>query len=497
VDWLDPGWVAFQRRREAWLAEFAAMATGAVRRLRPQATVEHQSSTYPLDWTFGATALLAVQNDFLQGDFYGDALQGSFVRKLLEDLSPSRPIGFETSAAVDLRNHTAIKPAPLLEAKAAAAIADQAAFVFIDAIDPAGTVNPLPHRRMGQVFAGLEPLHAHLGGQRVRDFAVYYSPESKFSFAGNGRSVAQADRSDAHTDSAVALCRVLGENHLPFGVLTKGSLSRLEEVKVLVLPNVCMMDQEEVAAIRAWVEGGGALYASGWTSLVDKQGRLQSDLMLAEVFGVSLGRPDWEGHEHYIAPTAAGQPFFRDFTAVHPAFATGIGLEVGTRPGAEVLATTTLPWPAPDPSRFSSIHSNPPWVPTTHPEVVRHVYGRGQVIYCSSPLEKVVGLGETVAALLRSLCPAPTFEAEAPACVELTLFHQPEQERYLLSLVNFQKELPNIPVEGIEVRLRLPGLRRIAQLRGGQVLPYHAEGEVVRFAVPRLETLAVFALEAT
>lgn len=496
IDWLDPRWVAFQRRREAWLAEFAGVATGAVRRLRPAVTVEHQSSTYPLDWMFGVTAPLAAQNDFLQGDFYGDALQGSFVRKLLEDLSPSRPIGFETSAAVDLRNHTAIKPAPLLEAKAAAAIADHAAFIFIDAIDPIGTVNPLPHRRMGQVFAELEPLHAHLGGQRVRDIAVYYSPESKFNFAGNGRSVAEADRSDAHTDSALAVCRVLGENHFPFGVVTKDSLSQLEGVRVLVLPNVCMMDEEEVGLIRHWVEAGGALYANGWTSLVDKQGHLQPDFMLAGVFGVSLRRPDWKGHEHFIAPTAEGQAFFGDFTAPYPAFATAIGLEVAAHPGVEILATTTLPWPAPDPSRFSSIHSNPPWVPTANPEVVRRRCGKGQVIYCSSPLEKVAGLGATLAALLRALCPACTFEADAPACVEITLFHQPERGRYVLSLVNFQKELPNLPVESIEVRLRLPQpLQRVALLPGGERVPHQSAAGVVHFAVPRLQTLVVYALE--
>ena len=84
------------------------------------------------------------RNDFLQGDFYGDALQGSFVRKLLEDLTPSRPFGYETSFSVSLQDHTARKSEALLEAKASAAIADAAAFIFIDAIDPVGTVNPQP-----------------------------------------------------------------------------------------------------------------------------------------------------------------------------------------------------------------------------------------------------------------------------------------------------------------------------------------------------------------
>ena len=86
IHWEDSRWVAFQRKREEWLAEFGAHMTSAVKNIKPHATVEHQASTYPLGWRFGVTARLGPQNDFLQGDFYGDALQGSFVRKLFYNL---------------------------------------------------------------------------------------------------------------------------------------------------------------------------------------------------------------------------------------------------------------------------------------------------------------------------------------------------------------------------------------------------------------------------
>ncbi|HUE17459.1 MAG TPA: beta-galactosidase, partial [Planctomycetaceae bacterium] len=39
VNWLDARWVAFQRARERWLVEFAAVATSTVRKYKPQATV--------------------------------------------------------------------------------------------------------------------------------------------------------------------------------------------------------------------------------------------------------------------------------------------------------------------------------------------------------------------------------------------------------------------------------------------------------------------------
>jgi hypothetical protein len=497
VDWLDERWVAFQHRREAWLAEFAAIPTGIVRSLRPGASVEHQSSTYPLHWQFGVNAALIPQNDFLQGDFYGDSWQGSFVRKLLEDLTPHRPFGFETSFSAELADHTAMKPEALLEAKASAAIADNAAFIFIDAIDPIGTLNPKVYDRMGRIFDRLMRYYSELGGKRVADVAVYYSLDSKFDFAGNGRPVPGADTTDAHTRSVTSVTRALGSRHIPFGFITKTTLGHLNEHKVLILPNVNMMDNAEIEAIRDWVRRGGKLLATGWTSIVDSQGRARKDFGLADVFGVALQSPSWTTWPHYVAPAGEGAALFGDFSSSYPAFARTIGQEVKLRPGSDVgvLATTTLVWPPSDPTRFSSIHSNPPWKPTERPEVVLNRFGQGRAIYCASPIETVESLADSFVRVVRRLEDRFAFEADAPAAVELTLFHQPERHRYRLSLVNFQKDLPNIPVADIAVRLRLPAkVHRVVQLPGDRPVPHTEADGVARFTVLRLETLAMYAV---
>ena len=270
-----------------------------------------------------------------------------------------------------------------------------------------------------------------LGGARVMDVAVYYSLESKFNFKGNGKPINQADTSDAHTAGAMAASRWLIANHLPFGVITKRSLSKLAECQVLVLSNVNLMDEEEIAAIREWVRGGGMLYASGGTSLVNQRGQLQKDFMLADVLGVSLVNANWQDREHYIAPTAAGQKYFGNWSGNYPPFAKGYGMEVKAQPAAEVLATTTLPWPTTDPTKFSSIHSNPPWQSTERPEVVLHQFGKGRTVYCSSLLETIEGLGDTFIKLVRLLNDSYRYECDAPAAVEMTMFHQPERRRYV------------------------------------------------------------------
>ena len=67
--------------------------------------------------------------------------------------------------------------------------------------------------------------------------AIFSSLESKFNMATNGRGPDMVDLSDAHTASSMQVGRRLIAAHVPFGVVTKQSLDRLDGVKLLVLSN--------------------------------------------------------------------------------------------------------------------------------------------------------------------------------------------------------------------------------------------------------------------
>jgi len=206
-------------------------------------------------------------------------------------------------------------------------------------------------------------------------------------------------------------------------------------------------------------------------------------------------KADWRHREHFLAPTAAGAAEFAGWDAARPPLSRTCGFEVRARRGTTVLATTTLPWPRPEPSLFSSIHSNPPWQRTNQPEVVFNRFGAGRVIYCASTLEDVEGLRDVFIRLLRRLHPDYSVEADAPATVELTLFVQKDRHRHLLGLVSIQHDMPNLPVDGVEVRLRLSHpVRSIRQVPNGKKVPHRTSGGVVTFRVPRLHTLALFAV---
>ena len=65
------------------------------------------------------------------------------------------------------------------------------------------------------------------------------------------------------------------------------------QFSLLILPNLALMNDKQIASIRRFVEKGGSLIATGDTSLYDEMGDLRNDYALADIFGA-----------HAINPTA-------------------------------------------------------------------------------------------------------------------------------------------------------------------------------------------------
>ncbi len=499
INWKDPLWVSFQRKREEWLIDFARLLTSTVRKIKSEISVEHQASTYQQSWRLGVTEGLTEQNDFLQGDFYGDAWQGSFVRKLFYNLSKNLPYGFETSFSPSLQNHTAKKSKELLRAKAYASLADGGAFIFIDAIDPVGTLNKAVYERMGEIFNETKEYEKYLGGNLCQDVAVYLSTESKFDFADNGKRVDDPNLSTKmpHVDGALNVCKSLISSHIPFGVVTKKNLDKLSRHPLLVLPNILMIDKEEVEALKNYVHSGGNLYASKYTSLISKDGIRKDDFLLTHLFGVSYLGETKESFT-YMAPVEGANHLFSGYSQKYPLGLAGSQIMAEVKKDVKVLGKIVLPYTDPkDTNRYASIHSNPPGINTDYPAVVLNQFGKGKVIYVSGDLENSDLHRKIFINLIKLLVNSFSFEANAPQSVEITAFHQEDKRRFIINLINFQKELPNIPVDGIEVKMRLDkkSAQRLVMLPEEKELDYKIKNDYAEFTVPRLETFLMLALD--
>ena len=507
IDWMDPAWVGFQRKRQEWMVEFGQLVTDTFRRAKPHLSVAHQSLAFHAGWSAGGSYELAAVTDWLSADLYGERYGLSFFAKQFYSLSTVKPFEhINTWSWPNIHEHVTTRTEDHLRLTALSALMNHGAMVLIDAIDPVGTVHAQNYEMAGRVYADLERYESEVGGRFCQDIGIYYSFDSNVDLTESGQDVVAAGYTfddcwkqpttpTAHRNAAISLARTLIQAHLPFGVVTRRDLDHLSDWQVIVLPNAACLGTDEVEALRAFVEGGGSLLASKHTSLITRDGERLADFALADVFGVSYAGETAETVT-YVAPSGVCDDLFPGFSPTVPVTLYDSQLRVVAQAGAEVLATVTLPWTHPTEARYAAILTDPPGVATSSPAVVLNRYGKGQVIYCAGVIESWQHDTQqaVLVNLVRSLAVRPFWvEMDAPKSVEATLFLQEDRDRFVLNIINYQQELPNIPIRDLTIRVRMDGRtpKTVSLLPDRTALPFRATDDAVELTLPLLADFAM------
>ncbi len=146
-----------------------------------------------------------------------------------------------------------------------------------------------------------------LGEQRVYEpWLDRMEPLAEVGLVRSGRTLACRPPETAGTYASVqhhlfdmeGWAQALIAGHWLWDMLDESQIetASLRRFRVLILPNVSCLGRRAAAAIQAFVRRGGALIATGDTSLFDEAGRRRRDFLLASVFGAQcMGdrRPDW------------------------------------------------------------------------------------------------------------------------------------------------------------------------------------------------------------
>jgi hypothetical protein len=159
---------------------------------------------------------------------------------------------------------------------------------------------------------------------------------------------------------------------------------------------------------------------------------------------------------------------------------------------AEVCGTYTDP---DDPDHYASIHSNPPGPSTGRPGLTANRFGRGKCIYLYSSLLASPNAAQQTFGrrLFQEHTPSGIIvSTNAPPCVEITVLESTLNNTRLVCSVNYQTELPNVPVHDLQVALRLPDMPKNVRCRrvsDGMPMRCVCERGVLTLAVPKVETL--------
>ncbi len=340
--------------------------------------------------------------------------------------------------------------------------------------------------------------------------------------------------------------RALLEKHLPVRVLTEQDLedANLRGVRVLVLPNVACLSDRAVEVIRRFVKAGGGLVATFETSLYDPQFRKRPDLALGDLFHARYTGTNTVSQriENLALTLDAPHPILDD--PVIRAKQNTAWLNPGNPPEKGTLAliaSATKVKPLEGGAVLATFNVNLPAneAGQRYPAIVAAEYGKGRVVYFAAAVDK--GMFFYPDAYMRQMLAnavrwaardvKPLVEVNGPLILTATFRRQHQTKRVVVHLLNqgsswgmhsiYQKiaplpeELnkqwgfPNqselrgtwpireevIPLSGIRVTCRMPGIKKAALQPGGLDLPITQVGDGAEVTVNNLGMHAMVVFE--
>lgn len=384
VDFNDPVWVDFVRYRERWLYDFNKMIRDTVDECKPGTTIAFQSAFWSSAWMSSFTKAYAGLSDYLAGDFYGDALMYSRICKYLSNVSKNRPMEFMTSRCMNLNDHTTTKSKDELKFSCISALLHGAAFLFIDAIDPKGTLDARLYDSMGELKEEVRPYLEHWSpdAELAAEVGFYYNFLSGYSDAANGKSIAEPEENlyFAMRDRLGYAAETMIASHFTYDMTPDA----VDKYTVLVLTEQHVIADEDIRKLTAFVEKGGTLIVTGDSGAKNADGR--PGMTLEHLTGVKLcGK--FEEDTCYFDPCKYSKEVFDGANADYPLFYAGRAVKGMPAPDVEVLAKMRKSFSdSGEIYRFASAISNPPGEATDYAGVTCRRYGKGRVYWMSVPL---------------------------------------------------------------------------------------------------------------
>ena len=436
----EPDFYVLLEKKHEWMTQWVQEIADYVKAKQPGLTVEYNfaSSLAGLvsGYSFnGCGGGVSKASDFVGGDLYGGIVNHSLACKFFMNITENPPFDYMLSRCKPgLLNHTLTKTYDQLIAEVMLTAAHHGATTVIDAIDPAGTTDSRFYELLGRVFGFHKQYEHWFGGDMVADVGIYFDIKS--------RNNPRRERYNSQT-CMEHLAKHLFYHHIPFGVT--GDYHELKGYSILIAPFLTDRSQHDFDRIADYVAEGGNLVLFGAESQ-----ELTERLLGCKV----LGRT--EENRVYVAPKPAYESLFLNFNADYPLPFDGTAPLIEPAPGAEVLATLTLPYTKLSDSRYASIHSNPPGISTEYPMVIRQKYGKGSIIWSGLNLESEdhYEYGQIIRNLMDLFGVEYSFHVQAPENVEVTVFRQENQ--LLAHAVVLNEQAFVSPVLPFEIAIRMP-----------------------------------------
>lgn len=476
INYKNPDFILHMKKRAEWIGEFVKLIEEHTKKLRPGVTVEFNCAAIIANETWRAcTELVNDACDYTGGDLYGSLFNHSFAAKYYRTITKNQPCEYMTCRCDNtLYQHTITKTENYLDGEIMLNVANHAATLVIDAIDPRGTMDKRVYERIGKIFEKEKKYEPYMTGRGIYDVGVLYFDSGKYNTHGQNFD---------HKSASVAAVHTLIQNNVAFNV-DSGSRAKLEDYKCVISPAITGMPKERAEDILAYVENGGSFYFSG-----AEEGELIKLLLGGEYVRMS------EYITAYVAPKKTSEKLFCEFNKDFP-LPVGFSMPVIKLSSTkDVAAFITYPYTVPGTKKFASIHSNPPGVPTKIPALVIKKIGKGKVVWSAAPIEadERDGIRAVFSNIIDLLLPksARQLTSTAPKRVELITYERDGKTQ--INAVDTNATNERIPLPAFKVRVacenRPTALRSITK---DKEIPFSWNNGFLTFTVRSLTAFEMF-----
>lgn len=288
VNW-DEDWDRILEFRYASSDRFEKEMTEHIRRVNPRATVDfNYHGNPPFSWEVGQLPVRHAQNgDFVTGEtgVWGfSALTVGMNVEFYRAATPRKRVQVAMQRGVRMYHDQTTRPLNDIRWEMFNLLAHGAFVTMVDKTAFDGLLDPVAYDRFGEAFREVHAKRAHFGQSSVQEVGIYYSSRSRDWIGREKPANFFMSFQGSH--------KAMVYEHIPWGVIHEESISleTLKKFPVVLLPNVGILSEAEVALLRHYVEEGGSVIATGLSGDYDHMGQLQLKSSLETLTGARLVR---------------------------------------------------------------------------------------------------------------------------------------------------------------------------------------------------------------
>jgi hypothetical protein len=260
-----------------------------IKRINPRASVDfNYHGNPPFSFEVGQRPVQHAGNaDFVTGEtgVWGfGALTVGLNAEFYRASTPGKPFQVAMQRGVRMYHDQTTRPLTDIRWELLTLLSHGAFVTMVDKTGLTGTLDPVAYRRIGDAFKEAQSLCPQFGHKPVYEVGLYFSSRS--------RDWLGRDQPAQWMQSFLGAHKACVYEHIPFGVLLDENLSRvsLEQFPVVLLPNVGILSEREVALFTDYVRRGGKLIVTGQTGQFDKFGKPLPGSAVATLIGAKPTR---------------------------------------------------------------------------------------------------------------------------------------------------------------------------------------------------------------